>query len=85
MGSRLGDKIKGKKMRKSDKKNMRLCEAHCARSKSEAEGMLVLQPFIPLWSGSLRSQVACGLEVARKSAINHSTWSLTRRFVLHLY
>lgn len=73
MGSRLGDKIKGRKMGKSEKKNMGFCEAHCAWSKPEAEGVPVLRPLIPLWSGSLRSQVALRLEVARKFAINHST------------
>lgn len=84
-GIRLGDKMKGKKMRKSDQKNKRLCAAHCAWPKPEAERALVLQPLIPLWSNSLRSQVARRLEVARKSAINHPTWGLTGRFVHHLY
>lgn len=69
-------------MRKSD---MLLCEVHCVWSKPEAEGMLVLRPLISLWSGSLRSKVARGPEVARKSAVNHPTWGLTRRFVHHLY
>lgn len=88
MGIRLGDKMKGKKMRKSDQKNKRLCawpKSQAQRQKPEAERAHVLQPLIPLWSGSLRSQVARGLEVARKSAINHPTRGLTGRFVHHLY
>lgn len=40
---------------------------------------------ILLRSGGLRSQVARGLDFARKSAINHPTRGLTRRFVHHFY
>lgn len=82
MGSQHGDKIKATKREKKKRECMPLWSSLCLKPK--AEGVLVLSPLIP-WSGSSRSQVACRLEVARKSAINHPTWSLTRRFVHHLY